>query len=278
MKSKQWIIYCHTHIDSGRKYIGLTSRSMNERWKDHVYAAKSSKGGRWHFPNAIRKYGKDAFSHEILKENIKTLEEANELEKEYIKEFDTRNLEKGFNLTEGGEHSLIQDQHSFREKASESAKNMWKIPGMRERISKKNKAHIFTLEHKQKLSASGKGKIISPEIREKIKFAQKGKPRNPDSIAKSAKSRIGIIFSPEHRANIGKVQIGRKHSPEHTAKVILANKSRPKPTHCKSGHSLENSYMIGGRRFCKACQCRRTKQYLVRRKQKILDLSSSFSE
>ena len=77
---KRWIIYCHTHIDSGRRYIGLTMQTMMQRWKSHVYAAMNSKDGRWHFPNAIRKYGSKSFSHQVLAMSW-DLEGANETEK-----------------------------------------------------------------------------------------------------------------------------------------------------------------------------------------------------
>jgi hypothetical protein len=92
---KHWTIYCHTHVDSGRRYVGLTSRSMERRWSQHVAQAKTSRGGRWHFPNAIRKYGKNAFSHEIL-EICYSLEEANTAEDKWINHFDARNPERGF--------------------------------------------------------------------------------------------------------------------------------------------------------------------------------------
>src|SRR3989304_3521163 len=92
-----WTIYCHAHIESGRRYIGLTKKTWQQRWKSHVSAAKRSKGGRWHFPNAIRKYGKEAFSHEVL-EVCDSLEAANEAEEKWIEFYKTRDSEFGFNL------------------------------------------------------------------------------------------------------------------------------------------------------------------------------------
>ncbi len=48
---------------------------------------KNSKNGRWHFPNAVRKYGKDAFSHHVL-ETCYSLGEANKAEKYWAKMYD----------------------------------------------------------------------------------------------------------------------------------------------------------------------------------------------
>ena len=55
-----------------------------------------------HFPNAIRKYGKDEFSHQVLQEGIHTLEQANIAEKFAIELLCTRDPEFGFNLKPGG--------------------------------------------------------------------------------------------------------------------------------------------------------------------------------
>ena len=62
-----WTIYCHTHIETGRHYVGLTKKTWQKRWNQHCSQAKSSKDGRWHFPNAIRKYGKEAFTMKSLR-------------------------------------------------------------------------------------------------------------------------------------------------------------------------------------------------------------------
>lgn len=36
---KQWIIYKHTSMRSGKSYIGVTSRTMEARWKEHCNLA-----------------------------------------------------------------------------------------------------------------------------------------------------------------------------------------------------------------------------------------------
>lgn len=100
---KRWTIYCHIHIDSGRRYIGLTSKTMMARWNGHISLSKRSNGHKSHFIFAIRKYGKDAFSHEVL-EVCHSLEVANLAEECWIEFYETRNPEKGFNLAKGGTH------------------------------------------------------------------------------------------------------------------------------------------------------------------------------
>jgi hypothetical protein len=282
-----WTVYCHIHRDSGRRYVGLTRRTWKQRWKDHVYAAKRSKGGRWHFPNAIRKYGKDAFDHEVL-EICETLEEGNAAEEKWIEHFDTRNPEKGFNLAKGGNHIPHSvrnpwDRPEYREKCTKASRERakdpahrakcrqaaltaWKDPEYRKRASECRKDVPLSPEHRSKLSEAGKGKTISPETRGKISSAQKGKPRNPDSIARSAASRKGRKLSPELRELAVQTLRSHTHSPETIAKIAASLRARPKAATCSHGHSLEDAYVISGRRYCRTCRLKTCAAYHERKR------------
>lgn len=98
-----YTIYKHTLIldcpHKGWSYIGQTSQSLSARWK----SGKSYKDQV--FGQAIQKYEWANFEHSILKQNIKTVEEANYWEEYYIKEYHTwvydRNC-KGYNVSPGG--------------------------------------------------------------------------------------------------------------------------------------------------------------------------------
>jgi len=98
----QWSVYMCTSIRSGKSYIGLTYRGVAIRWKEHCN--KALKGSEFHFHRAILLYGVDNWSHCVLASCIDTQEEAQALEKFYIKEHDT--FENGYNLTWGGEGSF----------------------------------------------------------------------------------------------------------------------------------------------------------------------------
>lgn len=99
MKELRWTVYCHIHTDSGRRFIGSTKSSWRSRWNRRIYASKRANGGWSRIANAIRKYGKDAFDHEVL-ETCHSLEEAGDAEKKWITHFDSTDPEKGFNLSE----------------------------------------------------------------------------------------------------------------------------------------------------------------------------------
>ena len=100
-----FIIYMHTNKVNGKKYIGQTSLSLEERCgKDGKNYDPSYKFGR-----AISKYGWDCFDHEIITEAA-TLDEANELEKYYISFYDS--YRNGYNMTLGG-RGVINDTCSI---------------------------------------------------------------------------------------------------------------------------------------------------------------------
>lgn len=84
------IIYKTTNLINNKFYIGKDAKNT----KSYFGSGKVLK-------LAIKKYGKENFKKETLKE-CKTLEELNELEKFYISYFDSTNPKRGYNLTDGG--------------------------------------------------------------------------------------------------------------------------------------------------------------------------------
>ena len=71
------LIYKITNIINNKSYIGQTIKTAEERWKEHKAHAFGS------HPNdqnktlykAIRKYGVENFTFEVLQDNIKTFEQ-----------------------------------------------------------------------------------------------------------------------------------------------------------------------------------------------------------
>ena len=86
-------IYRITCKINGKQYVGQTTRTVEERFKEH--AKTDSFIGK-----AIRKYGKKNFKMETLEE-CATLEELNAAEKKWIKESNCK-VPNGYNLTDGG--------------------------------------------------------------------------------------------------------------------------------------------------------------------------------
>jgi hypothetical protein len=65
MRATRAIIYCHTLVSTGQKYVGQTNRSMHTRWREHVGDAMHFAGCS-ELSQAIRKHGEGAFTHEEL--------------------------------------------------------------------------------------------------------------------------------------------------------------------------------------------------------------------
>ena len=91
-----WTIYKHTNKINGKTYIGKTTDIRN-RWRNNGIHYKTCP----RFWSAIKHYGWDNFSHEILESNIPD-NEVDEKEKEYIQKYRTLENDFGYNLNNGG--------------------------------------------------------------------------------------------------------------------------------------------------------------------------------
>lgn len=146
------LIYKATNKINGKIYIGQTHKSLEERKMCHKH---DSKNIDTYFYRAIRKYGWDNFSWEIVEDNIPTEEELNNKEKYYIQKYDCfDNKEKGYNTTSGGErnYSLTIEECKKRSLRAQGVNNpMYNKPGTW--LGKH-----FSETHKKNLSKSLKGK------------------------------------------------------------------------------------------------------------------------
>lgn len=213
MSSEEWTIYRHTHIGSGRHYVGLTRMSMMRRWKGHVRVAMregNHKESRYHFANAIRQYGKDAFTHEIL-EKCSTLEEANAAEIKWIEHLDTTNPEKGFNIKVGGDHT----PHPI--------KNPWERPGFREAALERMAPLYTDPTWLAKVTKASRDAMGDPDIRKKIGEAVSASAKDPEVRAKISAGQRGKTLSQEHRAKIKAAS--RNQDPEVKERIRKATHS-----------------------------------------------------
>lgn len=94
-------IYTITNLINNKKYIGKTTRDPEIRWKEHI---RESLNEQDNIPihNAIRKYGLNNFSFEIIENNIPN-SLLNQKEQEYIKYFNSLSHINGYNITQGGD-------------------------------------------------------------------------------------------------------------------------------------------------------------------------------
>lgn len=92
-------IYLITNKTNGKRYVGLTSRSIRERWLEHLSGARC--GLDTYIYRAIRKYGSESFTITTLDTSEDT-DVASWREMFWISAFETSNRDKGYNSDEGG--------------------------------------------------------------------------------------------------------------------------------------------------------------------------------
>lgn len=113
-----YIVYKITNVANGKIYIGITNKSLQERWRAHCRSALSRRDSVV-FHKAILKYGKESFKQEILENNL-TESEAQEKEIFYIKHFNSYYLNGlGYNMTYGGEiNSHLKGENAYGSRLS----------------------------------------------------------------------------------------------------------------------------------------------------------------
>ena len=117
------LLYIIKNNINGKRYIGKTTKNLDERIKQH-FNCISSKVNKYHLHYAIEKYGWNNFSVDSYSFTNELLDY---MEKEFIKKFDT--FKNGYNMTIGGEGSagrIVSEE--TRKKQSKVAKIRFKKP------------------------------------------------------------------------------------------------------------------------------------------------------
>ena len=106
MRNERFICYTATHLDSGLIYIGITSKSLNQRKQGHKDGATGARKGA--FSEAIRSFGIEAFTWNVVAEGSEDVIRL--LERLLIYEWDTANPAFGYNERGGAHPAQIRYQ------------------------------------------------------------------------------------------------------------------------------------------------------------------------
>lgn len=101
-----YFIYLVTNLINNKKYVGLTTKTIEHRWKEHINCSHSNgNASEFALHRAIAKYGEQNF----IVEQIDTADSENELKQKeiyYIAYFHTYTNDPcgyGYNMTPGGD-------------------------------------------------------------------------------------------------------------------------------------------------------------------------------
>lgn len=247
MKDKKWIIYKHTLAaeceHKGWSYIGQTSQiNPNNRWKS---GNGYNEDHNTVFYRAIQKYGWENFIHEILEDNISSIELANEREKYWVAYYHTYIGDPeccGYNMTPGGEqwgnisfHWYTDGEINICLPSCDSCPEGFR-PGrlpMTEEQKEKLRGKKRSPEHSKKLGDNNRGRVamtngtidkkVKPEEVEyfeqlgywhgrSIGARQVGYKHSEETLQKMRESSPHRKLTDEEKEHLRQVNLGKKHS------------------------------------------------------------------
>lgn len=177
-------VYITTNTISRKKYIG--KRKYSPGWENYLGSGKL-------FKNALKKYGKDNFSREILCECITRLELDNQ-EKYYIDLYDAVNSKEFYNIHEGGTGGNLRSGWS-----KEQLETYWKnfSISLKGKYAGENNpmwGKTHTKEVREKIARCNSERVFTDEMRKKYSDVKKGKKHTEEHKSNIAKSKLKKVI------------------------------------------------------------------------------------
>jgi group I intron endonuclease len=225
-------VYKHTNRNTGKCYVGYTSKGTAFRFKQHIASANSTAGSGYnsYFYKSMRKHGVGVWGTEVL-DFAYSHEEAQEKEMAWI--FEEDSYRNGYNSTIGGEGGNgIKWSDEARKSASENAyertpeiramlgetikSNMTKLMAARHTPENLERDRINNLGEKNPMF--GKKKTVEQiEHLRKISLGE-GNPFYGKRHTEETKQRISAVKS-EQAKNTPNPFLGKTHTEETKQKM-----------------------------------------------------------
>lgn len=119
-------IYIIKNFVNGKRYIGQTVQSSQERFSQHIREAyaKGRKEYNYCLSRGIRKYGEESFDYAVLADKV-PLDDLDLVEEHYIDMYQTTNPELGYNNSIG--HRDTSNFKKYKAMAKEEEKHFKEI-------------------------------------------------------------------------------------------------------------------------------------------------------
>ena len=144
-------------------YIGITQQNPEARWQN----GKGYKTNG-HFYNAIKKYGWNNITHEIVADGL-TQKQAEEIERKLIFQFKSYDKRRGYNMALGGHALSVESRKKIGQTRRARGYTSWTL------------GKHLTEETKAKISKANTGRTfsLSAEAKKNIAMAKTG-DKNPN--------------------------------------------------------------------------------------------------
>jgi len=195
---------------NGKHYIGLTSRSLEDRQKEHRYDAK--KGDTRCLYNALRKYDMEDTLELVEIDTADNQEELCEKEIGYILSYNSFDREYGYNMTLGGEgvNGYVYTEEDNRKNSERQTKYYVDNPEARELARERTTTYYKENPDigKQQGEARKQYYIDNPEAREKCSKSQKKRfVDNPEAGKEHGeKMKKYYIDNPEEKEKMSEIK------------------------------------------------------------------------
>ena len=205
------LIYVITNLVNGKKYVGQTVQTLEERFREHTFPSSGCIAIR----DAIAKYGQDNFKIEELAK-ASSIDELNALEAHYVQELNTL-APSGYNLKDGGLQGVgftpevlekmrnaklgtvvpedvkdrmslshkrrFQEHPELREQRSQASKKMWQDPEYCQQMQQIHKLYWSDADNRAAAAERAQG-VVDDVWKKKISDAVTSKLATPEVRAK----------------------------------------------------------------------------------------------
>jgi group I intron endonuclease len=202
------IIYKITNKINGKYYIGKSIKDKIPFWR-HVNNAE--RGKKYIFSRAIRKYGKQSFSQEIICHRD-CVDDLNMAERYYIKKFRSNILGYGYNMTEGGDGGDLfssktpEERKEITEKRSKAiSKAQIGIPRTdkaKKALSKAQKLLWCDPIYREKQTIAFRKTIEKTRLNDPKKFSRISKKNWENAVYRNKHEKKYIIIYPDGHSEI----------------------------------------------------------------------------